>query len=110
MEPWVEIVTQLGFPITCTLALGYMLFRFAKRWIDDAHEREESMNNINKMFSDSLSKVADTLNESNNINRELSETNRTLVDRVELNLTALNNNVAKILDKIQDKYDDDDGK
>lgn len=106
MEPWVEIVTQLGFPIACTLALGYTLFRFAKRWIDDAHKREESMNNINKMFSDSLSKVADTLNESNNINRELSETNRTLVDRVELNLTALNNNVGKILDKIQDKYDD----
>ena len=100
MEPWVEIVTQLGFPITCTLALGYMLFRFAKRWIDDSHEREESMTTTNQKFSEALAKVAETLNESNNINRELSETNRTLVDRVELNLTALNNNVEKILEKI----------
>lgn len=100
MEPWVEIVTQLGFPITCTLALGYMLFRFAKRWIDDSNEREESMTTTNQMFSEALAKVAETLTESNNINRELSETNRTLVDRVELNLTALNNNVEKILDKI----------
>lgn len=105
MEPWVEIVTQLGFPITCTLALGYMLFRFAKRWIDDSNEREESMQNINKLFSESLAKVAETLNESNNINRELSETNRTLVDRVELNLTALNNNVEKILDKLNVKVE-----
>lgn len=100
MEPWVEIVTQLGFPITCTLALGYMLFRFAKRWIDDSNEREESMTTTNQRFSEALAKVAETLTESNNINRELSETNRTLVDRVELNLTALNNNVEKILDKI----------
>lgn len=103
MEPWVEIVTQLGFPITCTLALGYMLFRFAKRWIDDSNEREESMQNINKLFSESLSKVAATLNDSNEINRELSETNRTLVERVELNLNELNNNVGKILDKLNVK-------
>ena len=103
MEPWVEIVTQLGFPITCTLALGYMLFRFAKRWIDDSNEREESMQNINKLFSESLSKVADTLNDSNEINRELSETNRTLVERVELNLNELNNNVGKILDNLNIK-------
>lgn len=105
MEPWVEIVTQLGFPITCTLALGYMLFRFAKRWIDDSNEREESMITTNQRFSEALAKVAETLNESNNINRELSETNRTLVDRVELNLSALNNNVEKILDKLNIRED-----
>lgn len=105
MEPWVEIVTQLGFPITCTLVLGYMLFRFAKRWIDDSHEREESMTTTNQKFSEALAKVAETLTESNNINRELSETNRTLVDRVELNLTALNNNVGKILDKLNTRED-----
>lgn len=103
MEPWVEIVTQLGFPITCTLALGYMLFRFAKRWIDDSNEREENMQNINRLFSESLSKVAATLNDSNEINRELSETNRTLVERVEFNLNELNNNVEKILDKLNVK-------
>lgn len=105
MEPWVEIITQLGFPVACTLALGYMLFKFAKRWIDDSHEREESMTTINEKFSAALSKVAETLNESNNINRELSETNRTLVDKVESNLSALNNNVEKILDKIDNIKD-----
>ena len=61
------------------------------------------MQNINKLFSESLSKVADTLNDSNEINRELSETNRTLVERVELNLNELNNNVGKILDNLNIK-------
>ena len=105
MEPWIEIVTQLGFPVACTLALGFMLFKFAKRWIDDSHEREESMMTINEKFSESLDKVAETLNESNNINRELSETNRTLVEKVELNLNEINNNVEKILDKFGTKQD-----
>ena len=105
MEPWIEIVTQLGFPVACTLALGFMLFKFAKHWIDDSHEREESMMTINEKFSESLDKVAETLNESNNINRELSETNRTLVEKVELNLNEINNNVEKILDKFGTKQD-----
>ena len=61
------------------------------------------MTTINQKFSESLAKVAETLTESNNINRELSETNRTLVDRVELNLNEINNNVEKILDKINTK-------
>lgn len=103
MEPWVDIVTQLGFPVACTLALGYVLYKFIKHWLEDSHEREESMTTINQKFSESLAKVAETLTESNNINRELSETNRTLVDRVELNLNEINNNVEKILDKINTK-------
>lgn len=105
MEPWVEVITQLGFPVACTLALGYVLFKFAKRWLDDSHEREDSMTKINEKFSNALNKIAETITESNKINRELSETNRTLVERVELNLNEINNNVEKILDKINNKQD-----
>lgn len=105
MEPWVEIVTQLGFPVACTLALGYVLYKLIKHWLEDTHEREESMTTINEKFSAALAKVAETINESNKINRELSETNRTLVDRVELNLNEINNNVEKILDRIGTKKD-----
>ena len=103
MEPWVDIVTQLGFPVACTLALGYVLYKLVKHWLEDSHEREESMTTKNEKIRKSHAKVAETLNESNNINRELSETNRTLVDRVELNLNEINNNVEKILDKLGTK-------
>lgn len=105
MEPWVDIVTKLGFPIACTLALGYVLYKLIKRWLEDTHEREESMTTINQKFSEALAKVAETINDSNNINRELSETNRTLVEKVESNLSTLNNNVEKILDKLMNKKD-----
>lgn len=108
MEAWIEIVQTVGFPIACTLALGFMLFKLAQRWIDDAHEREESLGGMNERLNDGLKKVADTILESNCINKELSETNRMLVDKVENNLSALNSNVGKILDKISCKYDSDD--
>lgn len=100
---WIELISTLGFPIACVIACGLVLYKFMKRWIEDASERETSLESANEKFSEALSKVADTIIESNNINRELSETNRTLVERVETNLSTINNNVERIIDTLNNK-------
>lgn len=100
METLIDLIPHLGFPIVCTIGVGYALYTVMKRWMDDASERENSMRGANEKFSEALKRVAETLTESNSINRELSETNRTLVERVEDNLNTLNNNVERILDKL----------
>ena len=44
--------------------------------------------------------MADTISESNKINKELSETNRLLVDKIEGRLEDIDNNIHKVVGKL----------
>lgn len=100
MENVLQIIQTLGFPIACVVACGFFIYKLVNRDKDEAKEREDRLIAANEKTSLALSKVADTIEETNALNKELSETNRLLVERVDGDLSNINTNIDKILDKL----------
>ncbi len=100
MEHIIEIIQTIGFPIACVLCLGFAYYKDNTRAKDEAKEREDKLIVANTESSKALTKVADTIEKSDNINQELAETNRLLIDKMEGELNTINNNVEKVLDKL----------
>lgn len=100
MENVLQIIQTLGFPIACVIACGFFIYKLVNRDKDEAKEREDRLIAANEKTSLALSKVADTIEETNTLNKELSETNRLLVERVDGDLSTINTNIDKILDKL----------
>jgi len=100
MENILQIIQTLGFPIACVVACGFFIYKLVNRDKDEAKEREDRLIAANEKTSLALSKVADTIEETNALNKELSETNRLLVERVDGDLSNINTNIDKILDKL----------
>ena len=66
----------------------------------DTKAREEKMQESIANNAIALTKVAETIEVSNEVNKELSETNRHLVEKMEDKLTNIDGKVDKILDKM----------
>lgn len=100
MTDMVQIIQTLGFPIACVVALGVFLYKIINRDKDEAADREARLIETNKQISDSLQKVADTINEQNHVNSELSETNRMLVDKIEVKLDSIDTDIQQVLERL----------
>lgn len=98
---WLQVLQSFGYPIMCALACGWFIYKLVVRDKNEAHEREEKLQQNISDNAVALSKVADTIAESNKTNRELSETNRLLVDKMEEKLTGIDVKVDKILDEMK---------
>jgi hypothetical protein len=97
---WLNIIQTIGFPIACVCACAWFIYYFVKRWMDESSSREAKLMEANIRNSEALSQVANTIVESNEVNKELSETNKMLVDKIENTLSTINHNVEKILDNL----------
>ena len=97
---WLNVIQTLGFPVACVVACGFFIYKLVTRDKDEAKERENRLQDSIKDSSIALSKVADTIDESNKVNKELSETNRLLVEKMENKIDGIGANVGKILDKL----------
>lgn len=100
---WVNLIQSIGFPIACVIACAYFIYTYVNRDKDEAKSREDRLIESNTQFSLSLNKVADTITESDKVNKELSETNRLLVEKVEMKLQNIDNNISIIAEKLDDK-------
>lgn len=100
MTDVVQIIQTLGFPIACVVALGVFLYKIINRDKDEAADREARLIDVNEKISDSLQKVADTINEQNHVNSELSETNRMLVDKIEGKLDSIDTDIQQVLERL----------
>lgn len=97
---WMQIIQTLGFPIACVVGLALWIYYSEKRNKDEAHAREDKLIEANTRNSTALEKVAETIHESNTVNKELSETNRLLVEKMEEKLDGIGSDVGKILTKL----------
>lgn len=97
---FLEIIKNFGFPIACVIACGIFIYKLVVRSLDEAKEREKDLHGLIISNTSELSKIADTIKDSNEVNKELSETNRMLVDKMEDKLVDIDSNVEKILDKL----------
>lgn len=97
---FITFIQILGFPIACVMACAFFIYKITIRDKNEAQSREEELIEANRLNSEALSKVADTISESNKINKELSETNRLLVDKIESRLEDIDNNIHKVVGKL----------
>lgn len=100
MTDVVQIIQTLGFPIACVVALALFLYKIITRDKDEAAGREARLIDVNEKISNSLQKVADTIEEQNHINSELSETNRMLVDKIEGKLDQIDTDIQQVLERL----------
>lgn len=96
----ITVIQTLGFPIACVIACGLFIYKLTTRSQDEAVAREEKLIEANNAASAALDKVANTIEECNQVNKELSETNRLLVDKIENSLNDIGNNVSLVLEKL----------
>ena len=97
---WMTVIQNLGFPIACVVACGVFIYKLVIRDKDEAVDREKALQQSITDNTVALGKVADTIEKSNEVNSQLAETNRLLVDKMEDKLTDIDENVHKILDNM----------
>lgn len=100
MELFMDLISTVGFPIACVVFTGWFIYQIVTRDKDEAKERENKLIEANMRSSDALEKVADSITNSDIVNKELSETNRLLVEKVEDKLTELDGDVKHIINKL----------
>lgn len=101
MDEIVTLVTNLGFPIALVLCLCWFIYKIVNRDKDEAKDREDKLIEANNKFSVALSKVGDTIEKSNDVNQELSETNRLLIDKIEPKLSTIATDIELIKENIK---------
>ena len=89
IQPIVKLITNLGFPIVCCLALGYFVWKFANKLNNDSVSREDRLMG----YLDKQNAVLTTM--SNNM-----EKMSTTLDNMNQRLTIVE---SKVEDKIQEK-------
>ena len=72
IQPIVELITNLGFPIVCCLALGYFVWQFANKLNNDSISREnrlmdyfDKQNTVLTTMSNNMEKMSTTLDDIN---------------------------------------------
>ena len=88
---WYETV---GLAITCMVFLGGFTFYLIKHILTESKDREETL-------TTSLTRITETIEQSNSTNHQLSETNRMLVEKMEGKLETIEKDVNEILIKIE---------
>lgn len=100
MDVVLQIIQTVGFPIAVAIACAWFIYTTDKRAKDEAKFREDKqLDNISKL-SDALNGATKAINDSTDINKELSETNKMLVNEMKTELSNVGKNVDKILDKV----------
>ena len=87
IQPIVELITNLGFPIVCCLALGYFIWKFANKLNDDSISREnrlmdyfDKQNAVLTTMSNNMEKMSTTLD---NMNQRLTIVESKVEDKIQ---------------------------
>lgn len=71
MEPWVEIISTLGFPIACVIAMAAFIFHIYKQ---TTKENVENMEKVQARCKEREDKLYDELKLSREVNSKAIET------------------------------------
>lgn len=85
METWTEIISAVGFPIACVLALGWFVYIFYRDYTKQSTEREE--------------KLIEALTVAHTNNEKLAEANKGFVSVLETyknDITEIKHDIVEI--------------
>lgn len=94
MENFLTWYEEVGLAITIIMFLGAFVAYLIKHILTESKERESSL-------TESLTRITETIEKSNQVNHQLSETNRMLVEKMEGKLETIEKDVNEILIKIE---------
>ena len=82
-----QLITNLGFPIVCCLALGYFVWKFANKLSDESVSRENKLmgyfdrqNEVLSTMSVNMEKMSTTLD---NMNQRLTIVESKVEDKIQ---------------------------
>ena len=82
-----QLITNLGFPIVCCLALGYFVWKFANKLNDNSISREnrlmdyfDKQNAVLTIMSNNMEKMSTTLD---NMNQRLTIVESKVEDKIQ---------------------------
>lgn len=81
---YVELISTLGFPIVCCVAVGYVFYQMLNKVLSDSKERENNLMNLTRDIS---SKIA-----------ELGR----IIDRNTENIAIMNERLEKLNEEIKE--------
>ena len=103
MSDALEAVANYGVAVVALIALAFFVYKIIIRLMDENKDRElrqrednEKLMEANRENSEALSKVADTIDQSNHLYQSLSDTNRMLVDKLDGKINTIERNVEII--------------
>ena len=85
---YVELVSTLGFPIVCCVAVGYVFYQMLNKVLTDSKERE---NNLMTLTRDISTKIA-----------ELGQ----IIDKNTENISIMNERLEKLNEEIKEIKED----
>ena len=95
-----EVINTLGFPIAMVATLGWFINKKDKeKAIDDSEIRERN-NKERDLLIASIEKNRIVNEKLLEANKELTESNRLLINEFSYKITSIENNVAEIKNKI----------
>lgn len=96
-----QIIQSVGFPIAAVIGCAWFIKSIVMRDKDEAKAREDRYNQNITELMESLQKATDAINKSNELNQELTETNKMLVNEMTSKLNMVDSKVDKILTVIK---------
>lgn len=96
MEPWVEIISTLGFPIACVLAMGAFIFYIYKQ---TTKENADNMEKVQARCKEREDKLYDELAKCREVNSKAIETiaqYATKIDDIQKDVSEIKTDVAII--------------
>lgn len=90
MNDFSTLITNLGFPIACAVALGYFIFQQTKTQREDNNKREDRLLTNNEKLSDALNKSSQAIVESTKVISVINDKVDDIDSKVDKVLDAVN--------------------
>ena len=83
MEPLIELIPTLGFPIVCCVAVGFCFYQMLNKVLSDSKEREASLMNLTREISSKIAELGQIVDKNTEAISVMNEKLEKLSDEVE---------------------------
>lgn len=83
MEPLIELIPTLGFPIVCCVAIGLCFYRILTNVLADSKEREANLMNLTREISTKIAELGQIVEKNTQAISVMNEKLEKLSDEVE---------------------------
>ena len=83
MSELFELIPSLGFPIVCSIAVGYMFYQMLNKVLTDSKERENNLMNLTREISTKIAELGQIVDKNTEAISVMNEKLEKLSNEVE---------------------------
>ena len=83
MEPLIELIPTLGFPIVCCVAVGFCFYQMLNKVLSDSKERENNLMSLTREISSKIAELGAIVDKNTEAISVMNEKLEKLSDEVE---------------------------